>query len=79
MPQFLNEDEAQTGDLLWSCRVHGRIEGGAAVSECGSVICVGTYDGSLYLVGTLSGRVLRRVRVGGAVKGTPLVLGRYAW
>ena len=65
--------DLQSGRRVWTRRVHGRVEGPAAVSAGGRIIILGTYSSRVYLLHAATGLVLARVHAGDAVKGGAVV------
>ncbi|CAL8101089.1 unnamed protein product [Calicophoron daubneyi] len=66
----------QTGDLLWSANLGGRIEASAAYGMFPSnpAVTVGTLDGMLCAVDPLVGSPLWTFNTGGSIKAAPTVL-----
>uniref|UniRef100_A0A668A8X7 Aminoadipate-semialdehyde dehydrogenase n=1 Tax=Myripristis murdjan TaxID=586833 RepID=A0A668A8X7_9TELE len=62
-----------TGGLLWERVLGGRIEGSAAVSQCGTLVIVGCYDGCVYFLSVASGETRWVFETGDAVKSCPTV------
>ncbi|XP_061593066.1 beta-alanine-activating enzyme [Cololabis saira] len=62
-----------TGSLLWERVLGDRIEASAAVSQCGSLVVVGCYDGCVYFLCAESGATRWVFETGDAVKSCPAV------
>ncbi|KAM9385290.1 beta-alanine-activating enzyme [Pholidichthys leucotaenia] len=62
-----------TGDLLWERVLGDRIEASATVSQCGTFVVVGCYDGCVYFLCAKSGKTLWSFETGDAVKSCPAV------
>ncbi|XP_054901491.1 beta-alanine-activating enzyme [Poeciliopsis prolifica] len=61
------------GSLLWERVLGGRMEASAAVSHCGSLVVVGSYDGCVYFLCTDSGETKWVFKTEEAVKSCPAV------
>ncbi|XP_014845630.1 PREDICTED: acyl-CoA synthetase family member 4 isoform X3 [Poecilia mexicana] len=61
------------GNLLWERVLGDKIEASAAVSHCGSLVVVGSYDGCVYFLCTDSGETKWVFKTEDAVKSCPAV------
>ena len=60
--------DASTGEVLWLCRLQGRVESTAAVYARGLLVIVGCYDGNVYALSLRTGEIMGSFRTGGEVK-----------
>ncbi|KAF7667690.1 hypothetical protein LDENG_00052830 [Lucifuga dentata] len=65
--------DLDTGDLLWERVLGDRIEASAAVSQCGTLVIIGCYDGHVYFLCASSGETRWAFETGDAVKSSPTV------
>ncbi|XP_076009740.1 beta-alanine-activating enzyme isoform X2 [Genypterus blacodes] len=65
--------DLDTGDLLWERVLGDRIEASAAVSQCGTLLITGCYDGCVYFLSVVSGETQWVFETGDAVKSGPAV------
>lgn len=59
------------GNKVWEAVLPDRVEGSAALSPDGKFVCVGCYDGALYVLDAQDGAIWWHVQTGGPVKGAP--------
>ncbi|XP_078458863.1 beta-alanine-activating enzyme isoform X1 [Lampetra planeri] len=59
------------GRVLWTAELPDRVESSACLSQCGTLVALGCYDGCVYLLRADSGAVAWAFRTGGPVKSSP--------
>lgn len=63
--------QLDTGQEVWSVRLPDRIESSACSDPSGSLVFVGCYDGCLYCLDGMDGRIRWKFPTGDAVKSSP--------
>lgn len=65
-----------SGKILWTCKLPDRVECSATMSTDGQAVFIGCYDGILYALEAISGKVLAVFKTNGQIKATVLVKGQ---